>query len=297
LEDLIARIDSEAPNWRNEALRRTETFRQAGRYDESSGNWSRIKKVYMRLQHEKCAYCERRLSSEDAGGAIDHDVDHYRPKNGVRKWPTEEIANELNISYDFLTGEDFPEGYYLLAYNILNYATACKKCNSPLKNNFFPILGERGPQSEDPVALRREEPLLLYPISDLDEDPEEILGFNGINPNAKVTSGRLLQRATVTIHFFRLHIREDLLRERAELIEKLFIAFEALQDARGEDRTFVSEIIEHHLSPQSPHTNCARSFELLYRQDRDRATDFARAALQYLKDTRSPRNQNPPPPL
>ena len=49
-------------------------LKKGGRYVESSHSWNRVKKVYMRLQHDKCAYCERQLASEDFGGAIEHDL-------------------------------------------------------------------------------------------------------------------------------------------------------------------------------------------------------------------------------
>lgn len=182
LDELRSRIEAEAPGWLGRAAERTERFRRAGRYDEESGIWSQIKAVYMRLQHCKCAYCERRLASEDFGGAIEHDLEHYRPKGPVLAWPSKAIERERGISYRFATGEAFPEGYYLLAYHLLNYVTACRKCNSPLKASFFPIAGSRGAQSEDPVSLRGEAPFLLYPLGDLDEDPEEVLTFDGINP-------------------------------------------------------------------------------------------------------------------
>src|SRR5436305_7559190 len=164
LEELRSRIEEESRGWLADAAERTERFRLAGKYEENSSSWSRIKKVFMRLQYEKCAYCERRLASEDSGGGVEHDVEHYRPKNGVRRWPSEEIAQELKISYDFSTGEDFPEGYYLLSYHVFNYATACKKCNSSLKSNYFPIAGQRGPQSDEPLSLCQEGPFLIYPI-------------------------------------------------------------------------------------------------------------------------------------
>src|SRR5436305_5515954 len=122
----------------------------------------------MALQHEKCAYCERRLAG-GRFGAIEHDVEHYRPKSAVESWPSAKISKERGISYSFQTGGDFPEGYYLLAYQILNYAVACKTCNSPLKANFFPVGAARVVSCDSLADYASEMPFLLFPIGDLDE--------------------------------------------------------------------------------------------------------------------------------
>lgn len=281
-EELRSLIEAEAPGWLAQAAKRTERFRRAGRYDEASGIWSRIKRVYMRLQRCKCAYCERRLASEDFGGAIEHDLEHYRPKGPVPAWPSEMISRERGISYRFATGEPFPEGYYLLAYHVLNYVTACKKCNSPLKASFFPIAGARGLQKDDPVLLREEAPFLLYPLGDLDEDPEEVLTFDGIIPVPRVRRGPRSQRARVTIDFFELDEREELWRGRAEVIVSLFIAMESLRQGEETLRERATRAVTALLSPASEHTNCGRSFRALYDRDRGRAEEIAERAQAYL---------------
>jgi len=281
LNDLRVRIEAEAPGWLAEAEDRTDRFRQARRYEENSPNWSRVKPVYMRLQHGKCAYCERLLAAEDFGGAIEHDMEHYRPKGAVPPWPSANIARDRRISYRFATGEAFPEGYYLLAYHVLNYATACKKCNSPLKASYFPIAGERA-QADDPVHLRAERPFLLYPLGDLDEDPEEVLTFAGINPVPRVRQGVRWRRARVTIDFCELDQREELWRERTEKIVTLFLALEMLRSGSERNRELAGRAIETLLSSTSSHVNCGRAFHSLYQEDRDRAEEIARAAQSYL---------------
>ncbi|HSG38529.1 MAG TPA: hypothetical protein VLE27_02730 [Thermoanaerobaculia bacterium] len=282
LEELRARIEAEAPGWLEDAASRTERFRQAGRYDETSSNWSRIKKVYMRLQHNKCAYCERLLASEDFGGAIEHDVEHHRPKNSVPKWPSEAMARDRNIFYDFATGDELPDGYYLLAYHVFNYVTSCKKCNSPLKANYFPIAGGRRLQGDDPASLRDEKPFLLYPLGDLDEDPEEVLTFSGILPVPKDRMGLRGRRARVTIDFFELDQREELWRERAEKIVALYLALEVRRGNDEWDRKIALRAIEGLLSPASAHTNCVRAFQRLYIENRNQAAEIAQAAQDYL---------------
>ncbi len=289
LPELRRRIEAEAPGWIRRATRRTEKFRKAGKYGEASNIWSEIKAVYMRLQSFKCAYCERRLASEDFGGAIEHDLEHYRPKGAVPAWPSAQIASERGISYRFATGDAFPDGYYLLAYHPFNYATACKKCNSPLKSSFFPVAGPRGSGSDDPAALQTEKPFLLYPIGDLDEDdPEEVLTFDGVIPVPKVPRGPRHRRARVTIDFFELDQREELWRGRAEVIVALFIALWVQQNNTDEKaRTVADRAATTLLSSASAHTNCARSFRELYRRDPLRAEEIADRAQAYL-DSHSP---------
>ena len=93
-------IESEKPGWLARAQTRTDRFIAAGKYDESSGIWSEIKRVYMDLQHDKCAYCERQLAAGEDGGTIEHDVEHYRPKNSVPVWPTDSD----DVTFTFPTG-------------------------------------------------------------------------------------------------------------------------------------------------------------------------------------------------
>ncbi len=110
---------------------------------EKKGIWSEVKPVYMSLQRDKCAYCERKLASADFGGTIEHDLEHFRPKSSARPWPTTAISRERGLVYTFPTGKHHASGYYWLAYHPLNYCVACKKCNTPLKLDFFPIAVNR----------------------------------------------------------------------------------------------------------------------------------------------------------
>src|SRR5260370_13507742 len=65
--EIEALIAAECPGWLADAKTRTEQLRRDRKYSENAGNWSKIKAVYMRLQHCKCAYCERKLASEEYG--------------------------------------------------------------------------------------------------------------------------------------------------------------------------------------------------------------------------------------
>jgi hypothetical protein len=234
----------------------------------------------MHLQHGKCAFCERRLAGGKFG-RIEHDVEHYRPKSTVQAWPTPEISRERGIAYDFPTGGDLPGGYYLLAYQTFNYAVACKPCNTPLKASFFPVAADRIPSSDSPEALAAEMPFLLFPIGALDEDPEEILTFDGLSPVPKVQEGHRMRRAIITIDFFALAEREELLRGRAEQIVSLYLALSWAGDPVI--REIADRAVTSLLSSASEHTSCARAFHRLYSSDLARATEIARIAQSYIE--------------
>jgi hypothetical protein len=270
--DLLSRIDAHDPGWREEAAARVELCRQVGRFEATGAPlWSEIKRVYLGLQHNKCAYCERLLEGEPHG-VIEHDVEHYRPKCAVKEWPN---------THPFTTGGGFPRGYFQLAYSPFNYVTACKACNTSLKKDYFPIAGKRSrARSTDVRAYRGEEPLLVYPLGDIDERPETILTFNGITAIPVKKRGRLHRRAVVTIDFFQLNTREHLLLGRARQISHMFLVREAIRAgisdvSAGRVRAFL-------LSPRSEHTNCVRVFDALYTRDRGQAERFYAEILEYL---------------
>jgi hypothetical protein len=292
--DLDASIETESPGWLIKAARRTAACRKKKTFDGGGSIWSDIKPVYMRVQHDKCAYCERKVEGEPYG-RIEHDVEHFRPKNGVKAWPDDRIKEERRIHYDFPTGKDWGPGYYLLAYHPRNYITACKSCNTPLKANYFPIAGKRrGPQSDDPARLTTEQPYLLYPLGRLDDDPEEIISFDGIVPKPSKRSGHRRRRAVVTIDFFELDTREELLRGRAEQIRELKLALIVNESSPSpSDKALAERTIADLQSEKSQHTNCVRSFLQLYRQDRPRAEAIFQAAMEYLESLDAPISPRP----
>src|SRR5262249_14965047 len=150
LEKLVRELK---PDWLGDAHFRTETFRADGEYNETDEPiWSEIKDVFLDMQSEKCAYCERKLGGKSYNRK-EYDVEHYRPKNKVRSWPNtkalEKIIARGNSAYNFPMGEATTKGYYLLPYNIRNYAAACTGCNSTLKSNYFPIANKRVLDSDD----------------------------------------------------------------------------------------------------------------------------------------------------
>lgn len=273
-EELERLIEEEKRGWLARAAQRTEAFRAAGAYNESKSIWSEVKPVYMRLQGSaKCVFCERKLESVELGTG-EQDVEHFRPKGNVRAWT---VPEELEDDIDELAEvpEDAP-GYYLLPYHILNYAASCKPCNSALKGDQFPIAGVYRFDVDDPADLAGERPYLIYPIGDLDDDPESLIEFYGISPRAvERQRGYRRNRGLVTIAFFALddlERRKNLLRERAIIISALFPQLErARNHSDPEKRRESAQIVQAFTSPSAPHTNCARSFERLWAQNRTEA--------------------------
>lgn len=274
-------IRSASPDWLPKAQVLTSSLPLKPGENWSS-IWGDIKEVFIRLQIGKCVYCERRLE-HPRFGKIEHDVEHFRPKSSVRKWPPEKMSGERGLVYDFDLGEDWEDGYYLLAYHPLNYATSCKTCNTILKNNYFPVAGARR-QAESPEALKEELPFLIYPLGTIDSDPESLIRFEGIIPVPRYKSGHRSRRARVTIDFFELDARENLREERAEAIAAIHTAVRLEQIGDESERTYARRVLKARTSSAAAHTNCARCFHRLCRTDPQRASLLAEAALEILPE-------------
>lgn len=276
--DLEAKVDAAVPTWRGRAATRTAKFVTAGKYEESSAIWSEIKPVFMAVQHDKCAYCERQLASADSGGAVEHDLEHFRPKSSVAVWPD-------GSAFAFPTGTPSPAGYFWLAYHLLNYSVACKKCNTGLKLNFFPVPGTRGAAAKSPTDLAAaEKPFLVYPIGELDDDPAEVITFEGLNAIPAKKTGPRRRRADVTIRFFRLNTREELLRQRATLLDSLGNHLETINDPTTPPArvTAVKKTVERMLKPTAQHSACVAAMTRLYVSNVAQARALIDAARAYL---------------
>lgn len=280
-------IDAYHPGWRDRAKDRTKTIIAQGKYDESSSIWSEIKVVFMRLQHDKCAYCERALAGETYGRG-EHDQEHYRPKSSVRAWPTAAIRRERGLTYPFPTGPANASGYYWISYDLENYAASCKPCNSALKSNYFPIAGNRGVATDTVRQLNsREKPFVIFPIGTLDADPEDLIEFDGIVAIPKATRGHARRRARVTIDFFELNNREELWRGRFRVIRELWGALErSLEGASQRSRRDASEVIDELTAADSPHTSCARNFVALFERDPEEAWTVYQEARAFTRGDR-----------
>lgn len=280
LPELEELIETQQPGWLKRARRRTAGFKKKKAYAEKSSIWSEIKVVYMRLQGgSKCAFCERMLEAETYGKG-EQDVEHFRPKGSVRAW-TDGASLKVPLTAVPQTG-----GYYQLPYHLFNYAAACKPCNSALKMDYFPIAGTYRLDGDDPESLAEEKPYLIYPLGTLDEDPEDLIEFQGVAPRPRVRSGFRRNRARVTIRFFRLGDaveRKNLIRERARLLMALFPQLTAEQSgASAARKERAREVIRAYTEETSPHTNCCRSFVRLFKKNPVEAEKVHDAACELI---------------
>jgi hypothetical protein len=188
--ELEARIDALKPAWRGTARAKTRAIQARGRDDKQldGEGWSDIKPVFMELQANKCAYCERKLSGRPYGNR-EHDVEHFRPKSRLRAWPDKALHKHLMDpatgrikEYGFALGSAEARGYALLAFEPLNYCTACARCNQSLKSDFFPVRGTRVLTQGHPARLKAEKAFLPYPIGRIDDDPAKLITFAGVVP-------------------------------------------------------------------------------------------------------------------
>ncbi|MEQ8856843.1 hypothetical protein [Gimesia sp.] len=242
--------------------------------------WRPIKKAFMDLQYSKCIYCEKKIEKNK----YEQDVEHFRPKNRADSWvASKSLIEEEKILIKNPTSGSEP-GYRLLAYNYFNYAASCKACNLDRKKCFFPIAGKvRMNHSKNPARMKSENSYLIYPISDLDEDPEKLIEFEGVLPKAKASNGFSRKRALVTIELFELDKRSFLLRERAEMLYWLFKALKQYDDGNSAEKKEAQIIVQEYTSGAEKHTNCMRCFKKLYRKNFSEAESIAKKAFAFWK--------------
>jgi len=220
--------------------------------------------------------------------------EHFRPKGAVSRWvPSRALVDDGVFVNQPASGSE--PGYRFLAYNPLNYAASCKQCNSILKRDRLPIRGARSPNEREVLALAAEQAYLVYPIGDVDDDPEALIEFAGISPRPRAAGfGRL--RALVVIEFFQLDDKEKrgaLHADRALFIELLHMARK--QRDRGhsaQDVADANRTIARMTRVQFRHANCLRSFKRLYDADPAAAGEYARLASDFA-DSYVPRSARP----
>jgi hypothetical protein len=244
--------------------------------------WTRIKGVYIELQHSKCCFCEKPLE-----GKIEQDVEHFRPKAEVRPWNVPRRLSAQGVTVEQPAQVRSEPGYAQLAYSPFNYAMACKTCNSTLKKNFFPVEGTRDPTATDPLQMNGEKALLIYPIGTGDANPEQLIDFEALSPVPKSAAGFNRRRALVTIELFKLDDcsrRRQLFKHRAFMVRMLFLELEERASAATASRRQQHQTaIDALTSPEAPFTNCLRSFERLHGSDPDRAREIAAECLKFMK--------------
>ena len=260
--------------WFDRGREMTGRHEKAGRFIKHSQFWGDIKPAFMEIQHCKCAYCERVLEGAEYG-RIEHDLEHFRPKNGVKTWPPPmKRAAYRSAKLISALGAAFPVGYYWLAYDFRNYLTSCKTCNTILKANYFPIAGARASVNAGFPSLREERSYLPYPIGSHDTDPMRLIVFDGVTPVPVRSRGYDRDRAIVTIELFELATRDILLRERADVIWKVGTVLRRCPD---------EDAAKSLLADSSAHANCARSFARTYSQDVARAAEIYAEAARICK--------------
>jgi hypothetical protein len=279
---LQAEIQKADPKWFSKAKTRTTKIINQGAFSEKTSIWSATKPAFMVLQCNKCVFCERPFSGPDES-RIEMDLEHFRPKGAIADWtpPAGQRPYPSNL------GALSSKGYYWLAYDIGNYAAACKICNSDHKGARFPIAGPRCDAPDDPAALKSELSYLLYPIGDGDDDPEDIITFTGTIARPAATDSHKNARGALIIDFFGLNSRDQLHIQRAEIIERFGHALKAVADGTDipADRTYVAQI----RNPTIPHAACLRAFKRLWDSDQQ----SARRILQACRDMLSARLLDP----
>lgn len=276
---LIDRIRAIKPDWLDRAQARTLQYEQLQDYTDGTDFWGQIKQVYIDLQHEKCAYCETKLQGAEYASKV-HEVEHFRPKSSVKAWPDRKKPAWAKFPAGIGTGAAHDKGYYRLAYHPFNYAIACTRCNSTLKSNYFPVRGNRDVTLADPSLGQGEDALLLYPVSDVDSDPADIIRFDGVLAVPAHTAGAAHERALATIWFFDLN-HQDLTSRRAEMMALLWGAMEShrLADIDA-DRQFARDTIDAVCSEAGQFSACMNAFRALYRDRRAAAREKAVQARQ-----------------
>ncbi len=292
--------------WLVDAAAATAACQAAQDYVESNAaDWGKIKDLFIDHQHGKCAYCEKLM--EGRAGRGDYDIEHFRPKSQVKDWFASTGGQLLP---DWPTGQKTgaaqSTGYYLLPYEPLNYAVACKTCNSNLKSDYFPIGGTAEMTGTDPSVMHGlEQPWLIFPLGSWETLPETLIFFDGITAMPRPDPGVDAigyWRARVTIAFFHLNRnkpldkptetkdeegRENLYRARADQLNNLAKSLDALE-LLGESASPVRRAMHENeiirlCDVKSPHSLCCRSFAELWIKDKDKAVQIWEGVLRYLQ--------------
>jgi hypothetical protein len=164
----IARPDDIGESWKDWVVRsrraRDELMEKYHPGDQVTLDallYQEIKPLLLELFYSKCAYCESEIDSSQPG-----DVEHYRPKAGVR-----DTKGVVRVRIQG-TEVDHP-GYWWLAYDWHNLLPACNDCNRRRKHGvekeqagkgeYFDVRGTRAVLPGDNLTL--EQPLLLDPAA------------------------------------------------------------------------------------------------------------------------------------
>jgi len=162
-------------------------------FDSSIYGHKSVKDALIEAQHEKCCFCESKVTHIAYG-----DIEHFRPKAGWRKTKSSMLVRP---------------GYFWLAYDWSNLLFCCQICNQREKRNHFPIEDERHRCTVPDQDVSIEKPLFINPRF---EDPEVHIAFRGEVPFPLNNS----KRGKATIDGLGLK-RKPLQSQRAGMLTKL----------------------------------------------------------------------------
>jgi hypothetical protein len=286
LDELKDRITALKPTWFDRTKEVIEGLPDEPKSSDFTGLWSEIKDIYIELQHSKCVFCEQPLE-----GRITQDVEHFRPKAAVAHWEPPQDLVDAGIVIEQPDDGSVELGYRFLVYHPLNYAAACKNCNSVFKGNLFPVAKKRKTEAKKPPANSSELPFLIYPIGDAADDPEKLITFVGCVPQAAKPNGHDRFRAQVTIAIFKLdnaNERRVFYEGRARAISSLFLNLDAIDNrADAAIVTAAKTNVKTMLRDKEPFANCLRCFHRLYQRSPAEAKQIFVNLSTYL-DTVSP---------
>jgi hypothetical protein len=157
----------------------------------------------------RCAYCETPIADTQYV-----DIEHFRPKGGIK----DEHGNVVNLKDE--NGIDKGKnhfGYYWLAYDWQNLLPACEICNRRYKSTIFPVIGKHAQLPNEEV---NEKPLLINPISELEEDdPENHLAVDTETGIMYAVNGS--RRGEMCIKLFNLNNRKHIIESRKHKQERI----------------------------------------------------------------------------
>ncbi len=147
-------------------------------------------------------------------------------------------------------------------------------------------------RAKKPPSFATEKPLLIYPIGEIDVDPETLITFvAGVVPQPVQRSGFGRLRALVTITIFQLGDpveRKVFYQGRGKAIQNLYLNLRATRE--DSDPVIVAAAqknVARMLKPEEPFASCLRSFNRLFRNSPDQARQVFSDLAEFL-DTNSP---------
>jgi uncharacterized protein (TIGR02646 family) len=180
-----------------EELKKARPGTRRFEFDSSIYAHREVKDALRKAQHDKCAFCESKLTHIGYG-----DIEHFRPKAAVRQNEKGEL--------------EYP-GYYWLAYEWSNLFLSCQLCNEKFKRNCFPLRNPKSRVRSHREDLNRELPLLADPAG----SPESHITFNG----GMIVAKDIIGKTTIKV----LGLDRKELVERRLTLRKFLLTFKKLR--------------------------------------------------------------------